>query len=353
MDSIAGLSIAVSLALFLLAGAAGAGSYRGLGPGVSSRMDVDATLGQPLRVVTPGTELEYDSRGTGRRILVGFDAADQIVRFIELEPDETYPRSDYAAWFRLKEPSFAQRDNTGSWTEYYLVQGVSLHFAGDDDRAQVRFFRHFDRDALLAGEATATGRDQQPSAAASTLPADRDSCAEFFGVWRWFNGAMVECLEDGRCVANNGYSGTWHCSESPDRLEIHWTRAGQSHAIVDTLVLSEDRWELHGRGSSGHRRFAQRAEFSGADAQTGCDGLVGNWRWHGGTRVECTSDGACSASNGLSGNWRCILPSGRFEIRWGRPGRPNQFTDTLVMSPLGSYLSGTNQFGVAVGAVRE
>jgi hypothetical protein len=117
--------------------------------------------------------------------------------------------------------------------------------------------------------------------------------------------------------------------------------------------LAPDGWELRGADQTGHGVGGRRPEFSGGDPQPGCKALIGNWRWHGGAAVECLEDGTCTSNRGMSGPWRCLADSGRFEIRWGREGRPDQFIDTVSMSPLGSYLTGTNQYGVATGATRE
>lgn len=185
---------------------------------------------------------------------------------------------------------------------------------------------------------------------AATDAADR--CKEILGIWSWFNGAMVECFAAGRCEASNGFGGPWECIGADGRFTIDWARPGQQVPYVDTLNLSTDGWELAGVNQSGQGVGGLRPGFRGGDPQGGCEAIIGSWRWSGGATVECRSDGTCTASNGLSGPWRCVSDKGRFEIRWGRGGRPNQFIDNLVVSPLGSYLSGKNQHGVGMGAVR-
>ncbi|MCK4623342.1 MAG: hypothetical protein KAT62_14155 [Desulfuromonadales bacterium] len=90
------------------------------------------------------------------------------------------------------------------------------------------------------------------------------------------------------------------------------------------------------------------------DAVTGgCDGMVGIWRWFNGATVTCKAEGSCDATNGFSGPWTCLDPSGRYEVRWGRPNNPALFIDTLELSPDGKQLRGTNQFGVGVMATRQ
>lgn len=92
-------------------------------------------------------------------------------------------------------------------------------------------------------------------------------------------------------------------------------------------------------------------EFEGA-AATGCEALIGRWRWFNGATVDCGAEGICSATNGYSGPWRCLGAEGRFEIRWARGGQPAQFVDIMNISPDGIRLSGTNQFGSGIGATR-
>jgi hypothetical protein len=183
-------------------------------------------------------------------------------------------------------------------------------------------------------------------------------CQGILGLWRWFNGAMVECSEDGRCTANNGFSGPWKCIDPAGQFEIRWAQAGQQVAYVDTLSLAPGGGGLQGTNQSGQGVGGRRPEFSGGDPQSGCEALIGKWRigkwrWHGGAGVECLPEGTCTSDRDVSGPWRCLAESGRFEIRWGREGRPDLFIDTVQTSPLGSYLTGTNQYGVATGATRE
>lgn len=117
--------------------------------------------------------------------------------------------------------------------------------------------------------------------------------------------------------------------------------------------MSADGWELEGLNQAGQGVGGRRPEFTGGDPASGCGALIGSWRWANGAAVQCGADGRCASTGGVSGPWRCINQSGRFEIRWGRAGQPDQFIDNVVVSPLGSYLAGKNQYGVATGATRE
>jgi hypothetical protein len=322
--------------------------------------DAERVLGSPIREVEPGKRYDYDPAGKGRRISIFYRSQDRIIEVIELEPGGLYTKEDYAEWFELSLATVAEPDNDGNWMELYLTQGVSLHFSGPTESDPVVFFRHFNRSAFVdekQGEEVVAGSAETlvtTTESASDSPVDNaDACQGIKGIWRWFNGAMVECFADGRCTATNGFNGEWNCLDPIGRFKISWSRPGQQVPYVDTLTLSSDGWELTGVSQAGHGVGGVRPTFAGGEPKESCEAIHGTWRWSGGAVVECLDDGTCTNSHGLSGRWRCINPSGRFEIRWSRAGRPNQFIDNLVISPLGSYLTGKNQFGVAVGAVRE
>ncbi len=353
--------VATAFLLCLCAAAiVAAGTYKGLEPGTSTRADVDRVLGAPVREIEADRLYEYDPRGTGRRISVRYRGSAQVVEFIELEPDEAYTRRDYAGWFGLGNPTVTRKDGVGKRVEYHLVQGVSLHFEGAAESSPVVFFRHFDRHVFLDpdGQEASSART---SGGAGGLPTDAGTpparatgpCEGILGAWLWFNGAMVECFPDGRCVANNGFSGPWKCLDPAGRLTIAWARPGQRVPYVDTLQLSPDGWALEGVNQSGQGVGGHRPEYTGGGPRPGCDALLGTWRWSNGAIVRCTGAGTCTSSFGTAGPWRCINRSGRFEIRWGKPGRPSEFIDIVVVSPLGSYLTGKNQYGVGLGAARQ
>ncbi len=85
-------------------------------------------------------------------------------------------------------------------------------------------------------------------------------------------------------------------------------------------------------------------------ASTGCDRIVGTWRWFNDAKVECLGNGSCEATNGFSGPWKCRDHGERVEIRWSRGGGRVQYVDTLDTATDGSALSGTNQFGDGISA---
>jgi len=213
--------------------------------------------------------------------------------------------------------------------------------------------RSIDEGGASDASATISGGSAH-SGGATVGAAAAGHCSGIEGRWRWFNGVMVECFTEGWCEGSNGFRGPWKCLDPSGRFEIHWARPGQQSPYVDTLTLSSDAWEMEGVNQSGQGVGGRRPEFTGGDPASGCDAIIGKWRWSGGAVVECGPDQTCTSSNGLSGPWRCINDkAGRFEIRWARDGRPDQFIDTFIISPMGSYLTGKNQYGVAMGAVRE
>jgi len=202
-----------------------------------------------------------------------------------------------------------------------------------------------------AVNSTRPKKQQQPSSKKQTDQAN--ICQGIQGIWRWFNGAMVECFDDGKCTANNGFNGEWNCLDATGSFEISWSRPGQQVPYVDTVKLAPDGWELAGVNQAGQGVGGVRPNFTGGEPKEGCEAIHGTWRWSGGAIVECLDDGTCTHSHGLSGRWRCITPSGRFEIRWSRDGKTDAFIDTVLVSPLGSYLTGRNQYGVGMGATLE
>jgi len=206
----------------------------------------------------------------------------------------------------------------------------------------------------LEAERADTTQAAAPGAAAGARGREvAGGCSGIAGRWRWFNGVMVECFGEGRCEASNGFGGPWKCLDPSGRFEIQWGRPGQLTPYVDTVSLSADGWELRGANQSGQGVGGQRPEFAGGDPQGACQAILGKWRWSGGALIECGPDNTCTSNSGMHGPWRCVNERGRFEIRWGRDGRPDQFIDSVTVSPLGSYLTGKNQHGGGVGAIRE
>lgn len=167
------------------------------------------------------------------------------------------------------------------------------------------------------------------------------------GTWKWSNGVEVDFRPDGTGTASNGLSATWR-RLADGRIEIQWGQPGQPPRFTDVVRLSPDGRSLSGQNQYGVGVSASTAP-PGPETNAG-EGLLGTWRWNNGATVECRSDGTCTASNGFSGPWR--RTGGGFEIRWGRPGQPDRFIDTLTVAPGGRELSGKNQYGAGVGATR-
>ena len=103
-------------------------------------------------------------------------------------------------------------------------------------------------------------------------------------------------------------------------------------------------------------RWSARIDRDGEDTVTsrqGCGGMVGSWSWFNGATVTCRRDGTCTASNGFRGKWSCTDPAGRVKIRWSRKGRGVEFVDSMSLSGDGQRITGRNQFGGSVSAVRR
>jgi hypothetical protein len=167
------------------------------------------------------------------------------------------------------------------------------------------------------------------------------------GTWTWSNGVEVDFRPDGTGTASNGLVATWR-RLADGGIEIQWSQPGQPPRFTDVVRLSPDGRRLSGRNQYGVGVSASAAS-PGPESYAG-EGLLGTWRWGNGATVECRPDGTCTASNGFSGPWRRTAEG--FEIRWGRPGQPDQYIDTLTVTAGGRELRGKNQLGGGVSATR-
>lgn len=159
----------------LLAGAAwvaDAGDFEGLRPGVAKKADADRVLGAPIREVIRGQRFDYDpSRHDARRISVKFNFDTQIIETIDLYFLAPYPKAQLQKWFELGTPARTSTGANGNLIEYYLPQGLALHYSGPDAASEVESFSHFDP-SLPAAEprAAPTVPPQPPPPAPAVKP---------------------------------------------------------------------------------------------------------------------------------------------------------------------------------------
>jgi hypothetical protein len=253
-------------------------------------------------------------------------------------PVHRFLRSEYAP------DNWADYGENRYWYMWGNYDHNDTRWGWDDwNRAGVPLLRPYVLECLRNGTGGAS-----PESTGAGVPGTPAQGQGLVGTWTWSNGARVDFRADGTGTASNGFTATWR-RLADGRLEIQWAKPGQPTRFTDVVSLSADGRTLSGRNQYGAGVSATSAS---RPASAGGRTLLGTWRWNGGATVECRADGTCTASNGFSGPWRSLDSSGRFEIRWGRPGQPDQFIDTFTIAPGGGQLSGKNQYGVAMSATR-
>lgn len=130
-----------------------AGTFKGLEPGASTKGDADKILGQPKKEVIKNLRYDYspDSSDT-QRISVTFERNTKLIETINIYPKQTYSKAQYKEWLELMSAEKTEIDEIGNLVEYYISNGISLHFEGPDDTSAVRFFSHFDPASLAQKE---------------------------------------------------------------------------------------------------------------------------------------------------------------------------------------------------------
>ncbi len=261
-------------------------------------------------------------------------------------PVHRFLRSEYAP------DNWADYDGNRYWYMWANYDHDDTRWGWDDwNRADVPLLRPYVLECLGNGAGGSSAETQGGGGSpiqnggnsATVVPRGQGPV----GTWTWSNGAEVDFRPDGTGTASNGLTATWR-RLADGRIEIQWGQPGQPPRFTDVVRLSADGRTLSGRNQYGVGISASAAS-PGPESDAG-EGLLGTWRWNNGATVKCRADGTCTASNGFSGPWR--RTGGGFEIRWGRPGQPDQFIDTLTVAPGGRELSGKNQYGAAIGATR-
>jgi len=121
------------------------GTYVGLEPGVSTREDANRILGKPEKEMMEGVRYEYRGQDPDIRLLsVTLDRNTQLIEKIEIYSRKRYFKAQYLRWFDLGKPDKQMVGEDGNLVEYYIDEGISLHYGGPDDSYPVMCLGHFD-----------------------------------------------------------------------------------------------------------------------------------------------------------------------------------------------------------------
>jgi Tfp pilus assembly protein PilF len=153
ISQIIGLQCLLLLLLFVFGpGSASAGTFRGLEPGVSTKSEVDAKLGKPIKEAVKGERYDYDpGEPDTSRISMTFSGKNQVIETIDIYSREPYLKSHYKEWFQLGNPDRSEHDLLGNRVESYASAGIMLHFSGPSDASPVVCFSHYDPAAETSG----------------------------------------------------------------------------------------------------------------------------------------------------------------------------------------------------------
>jgi tetratricopeptide (TPR) repeat protein len=126
--------------------------YRGLKPGVSTKADADRVLGAPIQEVRKGVRYDYPVKDEDAlRVSIAFSPGSLVIETIDLYQVDLYDKAQYREWFKLGEPAKSEKDAQEHLVEYYLPQGIALHYLGGDSSTQVEYFSHFSPRRLGGG----------------------------------------------------------------------------------------------------------------------------------------------------------------------------------------------------------
>jgi hypothetical protein len=180
----------------------------------------------------------------------------------------------------------------------------------------------------------ATGKPNPPSnpTAPSPAPFKKAAADAIAGCYQWFNNQPVVIHGDGTMVGGP-FTARWRVVNAARReYTFTWPEA------TDTVTISADQQSLSGANQYG---FATSGTRVGGTA-----GLVGIWRWPNGVPVVVAPDGTFTAAI-FRGKWRATdAARGIYTLTWPNP------VDSVILSPDGSRVSGTNQYGVAISGVK-
>lgn len=133
------ISLILSFAPFVYSG-----TYVGLEPGISTRKDADRILGKPEREMIEGVRYEYRAQYSDLRfIFISFDKNSQLIEKIEIYSKKAYFKAQYLRWLDLGRPDKQMAGDDGNLVEYYIDEGISLHYGGPDDSHPITCLSHF------------------------------------------------------------------------------------------------------------------------------------------------------------------------------------------------------------------
>jgi hypothetical protein len=90
------------------------------------------------------------------------------------------------------------------------------------------------------------------------------------------------------------------------------------------------------------------AKEDGGRAATPCSRVPGSWTWWTGERISLNGGGSFRGSKGNKGNWSCS--GNTVAVVWQTV---NDTIDRMQLSPDGSRMNGSNQYGLGVSAARN
>lgn len=98
------------------------------------KKDAASILGKPVTEKMPGMRYEYAPKEDAHdRILVTFERDTGIIKTINPYFKEKQTKQQFVEQFHLNHPDKIAISADGNLVEYYLPQGISLHYDGPDD----------------------------------------------------------------------------------------------------------------------------------------------------------------------------------------------------------------------------
>lgn len=146
-------------------------SFRGLTPGRSTRADVEAALGPPVREVSEALA-EYTSEKETEKVFVQYRRGAAIVERIEAVYPDTIGREEVIRALKLPSRPTASRANArGRLEEFFSGGGVVLAYAGADASSGVSRVGYYSRELYESASAGVASTSSKPATPAEERPA--------------------------------------------------------------------------------------------------------------------------------------------------------------------------------------